>query len=143
MSKVFGPHCGHDECGWSTCNHEATEEAAVVYGCREQADCDLCGPTSAAWPRLVREWLEWCAERYGVTSSVELEALGVPPNVPAVARLIEQHPVPESATRTGDGDRAARVGSMVGASGSVVPRIRGGDPASIQIRSTTLTDATG
>jgi hypothetical protein len=89
---LFGPHCSHDECGFLTCDNEPDPRKGVVYGCREQATCPFCGPTSEDWPRLATEWRAWALETYGTTTSADLQTRGVPPNVTATAVLIETHP---------------------------------------------------
>jgi hypothetical protein len=91
---VFGPHCPHDDCGWAVCDIAPEPESGVWYTCRHVAECDLCGPTSPDWPRLAAQWVDWCAERYGSASSEDLRARGaMPPNVVAMAELVEAHPV--------------------------------------------------
>ncbi len=57
--SLFGPHCHHDECGMTACDIEADPEDGVLFGCRDQAACPHCGPTSPVWPRLSGQWIDW------------------------------------------------------------------------------------
>lgn len=84
---VYGPHCPHDECSWTECDHTGV----VEFGCRHQATCPHCGPDSADWPRLVAQWREWAIERYGTAHPAALQARGVPAKVTATAQLVDAH----------------------------------------------------
>ena len=92
-----GPHCHHhDYCNMLYCDAVDTETVydAVLFFCKEIRRCTYCGPTSPAWPRLVRHWVEWAVGWCGTAVSAKLRQLGVPSNVIEVAELIEAHPVP-------------------------------------------------
>lgn len=91
---IYGPHCGHDECSWIECDLAAPPAPGVLYGCREQATCPYCGPTSPDWARIAAGWVRWCVDRYGSANSDELRAVdAIPANVVATAELVEAHPV--------------------------------------------------
>ncbi|MEV4415438.1 hypothetical protein [Catellatospora sp. NPDC049609] len=84
---MYGPHCSHDECAWDRCDHDGE----VHHGCRKQATCPECGPTSEDWPRLAAQWTEWAVSRYGTADTQQLRAADRPANVVETAELIEQH----------------------------------------------------
>ena len=101
---LYGPHCPHEECGWGACDLTADEDAAVMYGCKEQATCTECGPASYRWPRIAREWTAWATEKYGTADAEALDALRwtpanfpglgeqrVPANVIDTAELVAAH----------------------------------------------------
>lgn len=90
-----GPHCTHDECSWTHCDHVLSDNDAdaILYFCRHVRDCGLCGPASDAWPRLVKEWTEWVIGWCGADELTKLRELGVQPNVVEIAELIVAHPV--------------------------------------------------
>lgn len=89
---VFGPHCSHDECSWIGCDAATPPEPEIVYTCKSVAECPYCGPASPDWPRLSAEWVAWCVGWRGTAGSAELGAMGgIPPNVLAMAELVEAH----------------------------------------------------
>ena len=48
---VYGPHCPHDECAWTGCDHEEGSGNGIVHPCRYENDgCPYCGPADQAAP---------------------------------------------------------------------------------------------
>ncbi len=92
-TRVFGPHCHHDECSWAACDAEPDERKAVVFSCRHQAECALCGPASVDWRRLATQWRLWAVDTYGTDQADTLMLKGAPANVIATAELVAEHPV--------------------------------------------------
>ncbi|MFF4409757.1 hypothetical protein [Streptomyces sp. NPDC001404] len=49
--RLYGPHCPHDECAWTGCDHEEGRGNGILYGCRyEHTGCPYCGPAEQADP---------------------------------------------------------------------------------------------
>jgi hypothetical protein len=93
-----GPHCMHDDCGWSYCELVDFEgddySVAVRRFCKEVRRCTTCGPSSGAWTKLVAEWTAWVIGWCGTDDPALLREKQVPANVIEVAGLIAAHPMP-------------------------------------------------